>query len=998
MRFDPESKLDNLPEVIKPRPGSDQLQPFAAALYPSTWRFRPVLGKHPLVKGWVKAPLTAENAISAYQDGHVNESGQIKYFNGFAVFTGEMSGGLLALDIDGPTADSLYKELAKEEYEEFGKESTMAVTSGKTARRQIFYQVPTWMLPWLSKFNLLHLEDRREASVGQKKQELVLRFNQCYSVLPGSIHPETKEYKLTNKNGNNSISDAPDWITDILTANFKASNSFLTPEILQVLEESVTSNGLPDNQLLGWFSRAETQSLVTEKLFEVFYHHHVFENWNDSNTPRTSNFCPFHGGDSGDSFHIDTTPGSGHPWHCKVCNKGGGPLQFLAAVKTQNIEEPLPSGIKLQNLISQVAADLGLTYPDDLLPVKKVSIVPALGSASDTEKDINGIYRQALLIRDQSANSEIAKVRVHKLFNLYGITLRTGRDALISLSNWERQENNIAQQKRSINFNPDKIASRYLIPDLIKIPNLIMMHGGSGAGKTRVALGLAKIIGENLSIKIRGTQVKPLIQGCVLYICDDMAEDNFISYCSDLGIEGKENNWLKAIFNWQSDELWILKKHILEFKPVLIVIDSLSSVSSKTGISENDPACTDFLKELHHRNGRDWPSSAIMVIHHDKKDGTDFRGSSAIRASFDEIFHLKKLTEDEIRIHGRDALMLTITKSRSNRDFAQLLVRTDINGRITFLDLDKIDDEFTSGASAKLGIKELVLCLLRKGGITASEIYNKICSIYTGRGDKDVSDELDSETIQRHIDTWCTAGLLKIDDEQVFYDDILEPTYKATKGTKVLSNTFVYRNMILDTFKQANYWLDVNALTEQIFESTESRHIVKLRIHLERLIDDGKIKTHRVGKRHYYAYVGFSGEPPESHGNLFQDSVINALSLVDTWLEANSILGILQLDNSPSIKSKLYKNLKLLQETDLIEIKKFRFPDSLTPINYYALKNRVDLLPPSGISGGTDLETLPTCSALPLSGALPPSRTPWVPLPPEGNSQDDWACQWQDLD
>ena len=1026
MRLDPKSESDNLPEENKPTSEPDQIPAFTAARYPSTWRFRPVLGKHPLVEGWVSSPLTADSAITAYQNGHVNKGGKHKNFNGFAVFTGELSGGLLALDIDGPTADSIYKELAKEEYEEFGKESTMAVTSGKPSRRQLFYQVPTWMISWLTKFTVKHLEPQLDVppSSGEKSQELALRFNQCYSLLPGSTHPETKEYKLTSENGNYSVSQAPNWIIEILNENKKASKSFLTPEIREFLEDNITPSGLPDTQLLGWFKQPETQSRVEEKLFSVFYNHHIFGEWNTANERRTSNFCPFHGGDSGDSFHIDTTPGSGHPWDCKVCNKGGGPLQFLNAVKHQNIYEPTPTGVELQDLISQVATDLGFKYPDDLLPVKKVVVEP-LGGILTTEEEINIIYKKALEIRETTRNSETSKRRIHKLFTNNGHNFRSGRDALVSLSSWERQESCIKEQE-SINFDPGKIVDEYLIPDLIKIPNMIMMHGGSGVGKTRVALGLAKIVGENRSIKVRGADVNPLKIGNVIYICDDMSEAGFITYCAELGIKGMKNNWFKTMYDWQSDELFVLKKHIIEIEPVLIIIDSLSSVNKKTGIKENDPEIADFLRELQFKNGRDWPACAIMVIHHDKKDGSDFRGSSAIRAAFDEIFHLKTLTEEEVGMHGQDCVMLTITKSRSQRDFAQLLIKTDINGRVNFEDLDRIDQEFISGASSKLGVKELVLAILRKGGVTASEALNKIVAIYTGRGIKTSADDLEYETIHRYIEKWCNAGLLTVDDEKAFYDGIVEPTYKAVTGKKNDSNNVISINTIIDTLGYAKEWLDLDTLSNTIFNSIEVKFILKLRRYLDQLINNGEVKKYKAGNKYFYALRDFKGDTPDDISTKAkdrQDRVLNALTISENWVCTKEIYEILEDRISEQKEMEaISKVLNHLQEEKLVKMKKFRLLHSAKPIMYFALIEKEDLLLPAGLEPELEeapiempaapvvievepIAPLPPAPVLPRSGINPATATEpplppvpsWIPLPPEGNSQLEWASHWQDI-
>lgn len=1042
--FNPESESNNSSSSQPTPPGAEQIPAsFTAAQYPSTWRFRPVLGKHPLVEGWVKNPLTADSAITAYQKGHINKVGKLKHFNGFAVFTGELSGGLLALDIDGPDADTLYKKLAGDEYEKFGEESTMAVTSGKPSRRQLFYQVPTWMISWLTKFTVKHLEPQQDGppSSGKKTEELVLRFNQCFSVLPGSTHPETKEYKLTSENGNYSVSQAPNWIIEILNENKKASKSFLTPEIREFLEDSNILSGLPDHQLLGWFAQKETQKRVEEKLFTVFYNHHIFGEWNTANERRTSNFCPFHGGDSGDSFHVDTRPGEGHGWDCKVCNHGGGPLQFLNAVKHQNIYEPLCTGVELQDLISQVATYLGFKYPDDLLPVKKVANVPEIRGSSPQ------FFKAAIKLRDKTPNSEQYGLDLMTLSSAMGAYFKSPQIAKLSVDNWERQELSLASADNNIDFRFKEGSGTFLVPDLIKIPSLIMLHGASGTGKTRVALGLSRIIGENLSMKVRGTNVTPLKKGNVLYISDDMDEDSFSMYAKQLGIDGVTNNWLKVKYAWSSDEIFILKKQIAEHQPVLIVIDSLTSVSGTT-ISENDPFYASFLYNLRHANGRDWPACAIMVIHHDKKDGSDFRGSSALRGACDEMYHLKKLTEEELSIHGPNSLMINIHKSRSGRDLAKILVKTDINGIIKFEDLDTIDSDFLSGASSKLAVKELVLCLLRKNESTASELYDKICRIYEGRGLKDISDDLDIDTIQNSIDSWINSKLIKVTDEKILYDGVYEESYVALIGKSEASKSLILSNTIVEQLEKENKWLDIHEIATIIFSSIESKYVKRIRKILQRLVSSNKLKTELINGKYLFAHINFSGEVPENLSEQFlarQDRVLNALTISENWVCIKEIYNILEDKISEQREMEaISKVLNHLQEEKLVKMRKFRLLHSAKPIMYFALIEKEDLLPPAGLEPELEeapseapaaelaevslnndsvipaaeqvieVEPLPQPLPLPLppaplsprSGELEPAAAiepplppipPWVPLPPEGNSQLEWASHWQDI-
>ena len=111
-------------------------------VFPSDWAMVPVAGKCTYVKGWTKIALDRQKLELEYK---VNPA-----YKGLGVVTGGFSNGLIALDIDGPTADERYKELAGDEYEEFGEETTMTFTSGREGRRQILYRVPESMIAELT--------------------------------------------------------------------------------------------------------------------------------------------------------------------------------------------------------------------------------------------------------------------------------------------------------------------------------------------------------------------------------------------------------------------------------------------------------------------------------------------------------------------------------------------------------------------------------------------------------------------------------------------------------------------------------------------------------------------------------------------------------------------------------------------------------------------------------------------------------------------------------
>ena len=183
-------------------------------VFPGWWHFVPVSGKETYVEKWSSAPLTAAMCVEAYKARQC--------YRGVGVVTGKHSMGLIALDIDGPNADERYKAEAGAEYEAYGEEKTMSWTSGRPGRRQIVYQLPEQIIDELEEISTVILRKdgswykgnsdverqgaKQEQGVAKEGEaayeEVVLRFNACQSVLPGSPHPDTGgRYRFLNYNG-----------------------------------------------------------------------------------------------------------------------------------------------------------------------------------------------------------------------------------------------------------------------------------------------------------------------------------------------------------------------------------------------------------------------------------------------------------------------------------------------------------------------------------------------------------------------------------------------------------------------------------------------------------------------------------------------------------------------------------------------------------------------------------------------------------------------------
>lgn len=146
---------------------------------PSEWGYVAVgQGKRPYQSEWQKNPLTKDQLTAEINTGHAVAIG---------VLAGPQSGGLLFVDHDGISAGEIL--------DKFGVPlrdlpKSWAVTSGRTGRLQIIYQVPAqyWDTIKTRKFKTGKHDEEG------KQEQLELRWTGCQSVVAG-VHPTTGGYR-----------------------------------------------------------------------------------------------------------------------------------------------------------------------------------------------------------------------------------------------------------------------------------------------------------------------------------------------------------------------------------------------------------------------------------------------------------------------------------------------------------------------------------------------------------------------------------------------------------------------------------------------------------------------------------------------------------------------------------------------------------------------------------------------------------------------------------
>lgn len=718
-------------------------------IFPKDWRFVPTHGKNTYVENWPERPLTIEDTIAAY-----NENTR---YRGVGVVTGSSSGGLIALDVDGPGADERYKKVAGEDYQEYGKENTMSWTSGKPSRRQLLWRVPASLLPELrdirtiieqsktGEWKLGQGDDAKKKLVGEKYEELVLRFNHCQSVLPGSPHPDTKQpYRFLQYN-DGKPADAPSWVIDILMGLAKPI-AWLSKEDLQGLKEDLEyKTAIPCNQIRGWFFSDTVQSALLPKLEDVIFNHSVFGKYGwitrEGSNPQRLSGCPWHGGESGTAFQYAVQSGV---WRCHACDVGGDVLDFVHKIESNDMTAPRPYGVELERYVAGISKALGFNYPDDARGTQKIVDSPRI------EMTVVEFLEALDKICQEESNPAVRIGRMSDLAQDTGRRL-SGAQCLNARNEYTKYKENLVANNDTW-YDVEKM--EFVVPGLLCKPSQVIIHGDAGQGKTSALMALAVAVGRGSPIRIRGIEVS-VVQGKVLWIQNDQNRAKLLEDCEANGIRMPQDaSWFIVKRGFQINYQQDLRNWINEIKPELVVIDSIGSCSTQVQIEEKDKAFATPFYDYATMNGDKeenggFKSCSIIWVHHNNAKG-EMRGTKYLSAAVDEVWNLRKLTEpekDALRTpdrSGNNCRFLEIGKSRLGREGDLLVVERDENYSYSMFDYTPTERR-EDGGTGDPEPDSICLRILRDTAVendfmdcalTAEEVHTELKYILNGIGKK----------------------------------------------------------------------------------------------------------------------------------------------------------------------------------------------------------------------------------------------------------------------
>jgi len=341
---------------------------------PSHWSLTPLQDKAPKRLDWQTEPFIPHNFIASLitkgEQATSKRTGKPyrRYWSGYGLRTGDTSGGLLAIDVDGVSAQPILEAISGGNIP-----VTASWTSGKPGRYQILFQVPDDIRVNLQNFTRYvvtqwqGLETTKDES-GKPSELLEFRYNRCQSVLPPSRHPDTGSYQWLNSPANTRIALAPDWLCNLLL-DFASKEQHHVTETSKRIERVKTRQR--ERELTPISSNNGKLSDILDLSLSRLNPEDVF-NWSDHNWRvqgryEWAGYCPRHDSKSGTAFKLNTNT---LEWYCFGCEVGGHAAQYRYFVNGGN---GTPKGTDFAEIVKGLASEAGVSLqkanPREYIPI-----------------------------------------------------------------------------------------------------------------------------------------------------------------------------------------------------------------------------------------------------------------------------------------------------------------------------------------------------------------------------------------------------------------------------------------------------------------------------------------------------------------------------------------------------------------------------------------------------------------------------------------------------
>ena len=175
-------------------------------------------------------------------------------------------------------------------------------------------------------------------------------------------------------------------------------------------------------------------------------------------------------------------------------------------------------------------------------------------------------------------------------------------------------------------FDAESEAIDWLVPGLLPAGETVLLCALPKVGKSKLAIDLAFSIATGES-RFLGQQTK---QGKVLLITPDASQQSLKHELLKRGFRREDKDAVHVIPRWSIDQLAVLEAELEDFRPDLVVIDSLKRITAGKEVSENSAEFADNIIALNDLLAR-YRASGILIHHANK--GADAVGVERARGS-----------------------------------------------------------------------------------------------------------------------------------------------------------------------------------------------------------------------------------------------------------------------------------------------------------------------------------------------------------------------------
>lgn len=301
--------------------------------------------------------------------------------------------------------------------------------------------------------------------------------------------------------------------------------------------------------------------------------------------------------------------------------------------------------------IAQTAADA--TNPQDILNEVEDKVV------SITRSYKSGIFERESMTRFRQIAKHLERIEdsfddepALKEWELRQLAtefeFRNVRELLNFHAKWLQSR----KSKRSVGlqqfWEENNAPNQWIMRGFIPRKSLNILWGSGGVGKTLLTGSLCKklISGESWADY-------PVDEPAEVLLVETDQGKNITAMQLDmqgfLDLSDEEKSRFRILSEWSIEEFGVLRRELSEIreksnKPILVVIDSLTSVSKESTYSENDIQYARPLERL--REIADRFDCSFLILHHGSKLGV-MRGTTAIHNSADQVFKLKRTDKKE---------------------------------------------------------------------------------------------------------------------------------------------------------------------------------------------------------------------------------------------------------------------------------------------------------------------------------------------------------------